>query len=274
MRSITARLALLAALLVSLVVPAMASATATPEQISNALEQRRHLPQRPAERKRRNPRLRRRLVADLVRRRRQSPRPTSTKPAKKPATLAAGTKASSARSAGPAKAAVATDFERGALDRLRGRDRPGPRLEAPEPDRQGRLLLPAGEPGLLRRNLQRDGLRAAGPGRREDDRAASSACPQVVLEQAITAVESQPAHRRRLDLAESRGQRSGAEKRVRTGHDRRRDGGALRRRRPQHRTKRSSRRRNTSSRSSSNRPAPSNPNSATTPTPTPGRSTG
>ena len=46
--------------------------------------------------------------------------------------------------------------------RLRRRDRPGPRLQTAEPDRQGRLLLPAGKPGLLRLDLQRDRLRPAG----------------------------------------------------------------------------------------------------------------
>ena len=58
--------------------------------------------------------------------------------------------------------------------------------------------------------------------------------PQVVLDQAVDSGQSQPAHRRRLDLGKSRGQRSGAEKSLRTRHDRGRDGGALRRRRRQH----------------------------------------
>ena len=74
--------------------------------------------------------------------------------------------------------------------------------------------------------------------------------PAKVYERADRRGRSQPAHRRRLDLAESRGQRNGAEKRVRTGPDRRRDGGPLRRRRPQHRRRRSPRRRPTWCRSS------------------------
>ena len=85
--------------------------------------------------------------------------------------------------------------------------------------------------------------------------------------------ESQPAHRRRLDLGKSRRQRSGAEKSVRTRPDRRRDGGALQRRRRQHERDDRQREGTTSNRSSKDRPAPSNRRSATTPTPTPGRST-
>ncbi len=55
--------------------------------------------------------------------------------------------------------------------------------------------------------------------------------PSVVLEQADGRGQGQPAHRRRLDLGKSRGQRRSAEKSLRTRHDRRRDGGALHRRR-------------------------------------------
>ncbi len=77
--------------------------------------------------------------------------------------------------------------------------------------------------------------------------------------------ESQPAHRRRLDLGQSGGQRRSAGQSLRTRHDRRGDGGALRSRRRQHERSDRQQRRTTSSRNSSKRAAPSNRNSASTP---------
>ena len=154
----TCRLALLAAALVSLLVPATAAATATPTEIN-------HRPSKGVE-----------YLKGLQKESGEIPgfggdwALTSLAAAGvAPADVnKAGKEGTDARSwyegvvgvADLARGRTGRDRLRaGGAARLRGRDRSGPRLQTAEPDRQGRLLLPAGKPRLLRLDLQRDRVR-------------------------------------------------------------------------------------------------------------------